>query len=412
MTLKNVCMLKLSTLILIFIFIVFATNRPTSFIYIGFAILAFACLGNIFVSGKIKLVKVSLIDLTPLFFLAIWVYSLCLGLLRSNNVSYILQNNAGLALYISYYIFIQAKLTKERLFQILILAALCAASLTSIIFCLAYVFSIDSNSVLNTLLGDFSSGSSTGQNRVYFLAQLSIYVPLSYYLAKVTMSSKQLGNIGEKPHAAVSFTRNSILLFYCICTLVFFTASKGFMLGFCFLFVCVPSLIFISALKRGVISTKIFFYVGIIMLTAFAILSLGYDNILTSIFSKDDEANVLRYEQLFFIFNDLNIWGNGSGAVIPGYQRNDEKPYGFELSYINLIHKIGIFTLIPFISYIGLFLTIFRQIVNNVHTKYAIAALGAMTYLFVAIGNPLLFAPQSVLLHCSALYFLRDTNRK
>src|SRR5690606_12706420 len=131
-------------------------------------------------------------------------------------------------------------------------------------------------------------------------------------------------------------------------------------------------------------------------------------NILTAMFSTNDEANIDRYEQLYFLLNDLTFWGKGSGAVISGYSRNVDKPYGFELSYLNLVHKVGVMAIFVILAYASLIIRSFSQIAANYNTKYAIAALGAMTYLFIAIGNPLLFAPQSVLLHCCALYFLRD----
>jgi hypothetical protein len=136
-------------------------------------------------------------------------------------------------------------------------------------------------------------------------------------------------------------------------------------------------------------------------------MSLGYINIITAMFDNNDTANILRYEQLFYLLNDLTIFGKGLGAVIPEYSRNLEKPYGFELSYLNLIHKFGVFSLVLIILYCVTLIKAFKNIVKGYNVKYAVIAIGAMCYLLPSIGNPLLFAPQAVVLNCLALYIIR-----
>jgi hypothetical protein len=400
----------LSRIILLFVFLVFATNRPTSFVYLGFFVVLIATFMHIIGKKKVRFNKLSSIDFVPLYFLLIWAYGVVVGLLNKNNLSYIIENNAGLVLYILYYSFIQARLSKEKLLRTIMYGALFAGILTLIIFFLMYIFGIGNNPIFKILVGEFATGSSTGQNRVYFLGQLCIFVPLCIYLAKITMSKMQILEWESTAFSQRNIVKDSLLFFACVCVTVFFTASKGFMLGFCFLFLMIPILIFTNSLKRGVISGKFIFYLSVLFLVLVALLSLNYSNIITAIFSEQDDANVLRFEQLYYIWNDLNFWGNGSGAVVPGYERNLDKPYGFELSYINLIHKVGFLAIVIFILFINFFFKCFKQIIRNEDSKYAIAALGSMTYLFIAIGNPILFAPQSVLLHCVAIYFIRSNN--
>lgn len=157
----------------------------------------------------------------------------------------------------------------------------------------------------------------------------------------------------------------------------------------------------------GKLNKKSIFLMLLSIVMIFIIFSLGYFNIISEMFDSDDVSNIERYAQLYELLSDLSIEGQGLGAVIPGgYNRNQNLPYGFELSYINILHKLGIVGIIVLFLYLNTFILIYRNIKRGEYL-YSALALGCVCYLFPGIGNPVVFAPNCVVLHCFALYLLR-----
>lgn len=106
------------------------------------------------------------------------------------------------------------------------------------------------------------------------------------------------------------------------------------------------------------------------------------------------------------MLDDLSFWGKGLGATISGIVRSQDAPYGFELTYINLIHKFGVFSLFLFGGWAYMF---FRSICilwksKNIESVIVFSSLG---YMFPSIGNPLLMHPTLVLLNCLTLYLIK-----
>lgn len=145
----------------------------------------------------------------------------------------------------------------------------------------------------------------------------------------------------------------------------------------------------------------------------------NYHTLVVEMFSENNDANAasgqmqanaIRYEQMNYLIDDLTFLGKGLGAGLStGYER-DGMGYGFELVYLNLIHKVGIFSILIFYSYC---LTLYRAIKNlyrGYNMRYSATALGAMCFLFPSVGNSYLLSPVAVVLHCVALYLLRETD--
>jgi hypothetical protein len=169
------------------------------------------------------------------------------------------------------------------------------------------------------------------------------------------------------------------------------TASKGIYLFVIFTIISLAIIFF----KR---STSV--NIVLIILVAFGINIFQKDDTLT-IFGNNDISNQNRYSQADAVIDELTIFGKGWGATFssPDLDR-DENGYSIELSYPNLFHKIGIFSCIYFIIYLfiifkGLKRLSFNNFVNNKEGLYVI---GSIYYLFMALGNPVLFSPINVVL--------------
>ncbi|RZK40532.1 MAG: hypothetical protein EOO90_14745 [Pedobacter sp.] len=394
--------MKIESLFLFLFFIIIGTNFNASISYVIFGVIVLLFL----ITRKRILLRATTWDFLALGFILLWMYGLLLGLYLKNRPEYIVANNAGMILYVVYYLLLQIDISKEKIFQTLLYASASIGIITLLIF----VFNLlGIPQEIVGLLGESTGGASTGQRRVYFVSQISLFPGLAFFIGVYISSSlqkKQYFNVvkyGEKLKVFLLF------LFYTICVALF-TASKGFMMGYIFLLFLLPVALFYRGVMNGRLNKKIFFFFGMIIVLFLLLLSLGYVNIITSTFDNKDISNLARYEQLYFIINDLTFWGRGLGSVIPGYARNLDKPYGFELSYFSLVHKFGIIGIFAIIFYLIIIWRAMRNIVKGINVKYALVSLGCITYLLPSIGNPLMFAPQAVVLNSFAIYLLRKKN--
>ena len=104
---------------------------------------------------------------------------------------------------------------------------------------------------------------------------------------------------------------------------------------------------------------------------------------------------------------DFTLFGKGLGGVIPDYSR-DALGYGFELSFYNIVHKFGIFSVFIFASYLAPIFYSLNEIFYRTSKIYSYLPLIFMLYLIPAFANPSIFAPVCVIMHCIALYFIRS----
>lgn len=125
-------------------------------------------------------------------------------------------------------------------------------------------------------------------------------------------------------------------------------------------------------------------------------------NPLDVIFGAQRPGNFERYAQAGELLADVVLVGHGLGAPITsGYNRSVTFPYGFELSYLNVVHKFGVFSVLYFwfLAYSG-----YRILTADRPAMERCTALGLLGYAFPAIGNPILFAVPAVYLHMLALH--------
>jgi hypothetical protein len=125
-------------------------------------------------------------------------------------------------------------------------------------------------------------------------------------------------------------------------------------------------------------------------------------NSINTIFAAESLGNMERYAQARELLRDVVPFGHGLGAPITsGFSRSAAYPYGFELSFLNVVHKLGVVSLLyfAFLFYCG-----FRILTSSTPIVERAAALGLLGYTFPSIGNPVLFAVQAVFLHMIAVH--------
>ena len=153
--------IKLITLILILLSL--STSFDSSIYYIFFGIIVILFFLYTLIRHKIQ--KFETIDLIASSFILIWAYGFILGLIKGNNISYVISNFAGMICYFSYFVFVGYKIDIQILTKIILLSGfllcfLAIASMMSIFYGNPLPF-VDTN----------ISFSSTGQFRIYLILQ-------------------------------------------------------------------------------------------------------------------------------------------------------------------------------------------------------------------------------------------------
>jgi hypothetical protein len=327
-----------------------------------------------------------------------WMYGIILALSLGVPGEHAFRNFFGLVVYIVSPILLCMRFSVSKLINLLALAAVTQ------LLAMAYFIPNSINAIASL---DFVSLSEL---RVVYSLGTLIVLPLvavsaaSLFLVDVRSCQQSYSHIFKYINTKLGIVALLMLV-------IVPSMSKGLFI-ICVLFVTLP-LIHSSAIKlyRGVAPVGLF----VALVLFFMILLLLPQEILDSIFytfSDEELSNVLRGEQFKYLVNEFSFLGSGLGSALKsGYARDDVSFYGFELNYLNIVHKLGIASLPLFGSYIGIvFLSLYR-IFKGYRLFESYFALGLMGYLIQGIGNPILLSPVTVVMHCCSIHILTYSSR-
>lgn len=328
-------------------------------------------------------------------FFIVWFYGFILGLFVGNKTEYVIANFGGMVCYLIYFVFVRLGIDVDKIIKISLISGFILA-LYAIISMLSFLLGYNMPFLESNL-----DLASTGQIRVYFTNMSVIYPLFATSLSYLFFNHKYLQKL---PFPKILFLLTFIALFPV-------SGSKGFILGG--LYVVGVFFVFSTISSIHELKFKYSYIIAMIigLIAYFVLDDMGYITIIDNIFSPDDESNLSRYDQLYYMINDLNFLGHGLGATISSIVRSEEGPYAFELVYINLIHKFGVFSLFLFYGWIYMFIRTFKYFKNPQMRKYGVFLVGSLGYLFPALGNPSLMHPSLVFLNSLTLYLLRQLNQ-
>lgn len=311
-----------------------------------------------------------------------WLYGAFVGLLNDVRPEYVFRNFFGLLVYLILFLFIFFNLSARNLAWILVMASFVQ---------LIYALSSFNLEILSTFSDEYSSISDARSS--YSTGYLAIFPLLTASVGRLAFCWNRYG---------WSFRLLFIACFFlCVFSVVVVTASKGFILAL-FLFILFI-LIRWFALRGTVFTIK-----SALILTTFLYFVLpffsGSIELLFSSFTTQEAGNQIRAEQAMELFNDMTLAGNGLGSKVSSGYTRDETGYGFELTYLNLVHKLGFFAVPLFVLYLVTIFSVVKSAWLNPHSFVAMVALGCLGFLIVGIGNPVLLAPSCVVMHCTSLY--------
>jgi hypothetical protein len=352
---------------------------------------------------KDTLSRLEPIDAIPICFLAVWFYGLCVGIYNDWPLGFVFSNFAGMTIYSTYFILKIVPDINQRKIHHLIFYAVLAN--------LVIILAISYPSIIHV----WEKILNHSHRALYSVGSLIIFIPASVSMFLFINNEKVEDFFG----ADARFIDLKLSVFYLLSLyiIVYNTNSKGFLLGWIFL---TGGLVAIRFLQGWFTESKLsnmeilkaLVLASITLTVSINPVSIDPDKEdettapVENIFSPVEYGNSIRMEQIEWLINDLTFWGHGLGASIEGYQRHSEKTYGFEVIYLNLVHKFGVISIILFACYALTIFIILRNIWSKQNVKNSVISLGGMTYLIPSLGNPLLFHPLVVVLHVISLYLL------
>lgn len=358
--------------------------------YISFAIIIF--IFNFSANGWARLL---LIDMLPLFALIAWLYGVILGLISGNEISYVFSNFLGIVFYIFYFVLLGSRQAGLDAIQTVKLSAF-------LLLAILAVQCIADNATFKLAIFEEEGLSAIRLFWTSFASLFAFLVGLGFYgLAYSKTRDLQGGQV----ISTSSFSNISFITIGVVATVL--TGSKGFILGLIVFAMVLFAYAVLAKLRnvRFVVATLIYFVAPTVILAVVFSDELAY--VLDTLISIETSPEAHRQVQAIELTNDFTPFGRGLGAGLnTGYSR-DDSGYGFELTYHNVLHKFGFFSVpLLLIMFAPVFISMKNLLYQN-HVLESIVALSLMTYLLPGYGNPILFAPVNVILNCYALYILR-----
>jgi hypothetical protein len=344
-------------------------------------------------SNRIELTAASFLRNSWWLILVSWVYGIFLSMLLGVPSEHAFRNFFGMVVYIVSPILICTRMSVPKLVSLVTIAGVIQ------ILVLAY-FVPRSIDALTSL--DFSSLSEL---RVTYNLGSLVILPLLMVSTASIFYSNLIPN-QQTPIPILKWVDSKIGLVILLFLVIVPSMSKGLFL-IAVLFFTIP--LFLTSIKKLL---KGFFPVGLIVffsifLIIYFLLPQAVLDAIYFTFSDVELSNSYRNEQFQYLVNEFSLSGSGLGSALKsGYARDDVSFYGFELNYLNIVHKLGIASLPLFLAYVVTVLLSLYRIVRGYRLFESYFALGLMGYLVQGAANPILLAPVTVLLHCFAIHML------
>lgn len=367
----------------------------TFWIYVALAVwIAVDGLPAFAVNPLQKVSTASLLDYIPLLMVSTWMYGVLNGIMSGVEPFLIFRNYFGMVVYALYptlrYYFRNRTVILNFVWRC---AVLSGVVLTFMLLIPLFEFFLDASIVTQKIkaideVGVQSFRLHYAANSFFLLA--GVVLAYSYKCER----SAALGRASWK----------SWLVMFWFLLLYLASLSKGFILAL------VP-FVLVLMLMRWI---KIRHAVAAVILTIGvwgATANVSFMEVVPILIGDEASRDAsVRQEQFTELISDFSLLGRGLGAGLSNssYLRDPNFAYSFELTYINLLHKFGVFAVLVFASFA---LTIISGVGLLFSSRFDRKIAGAvsvtlMLYLIISIGNPIMFSPICVISHMLAIMLI------
>ena len=369
-------------------------NIGTSYLYIIFVALSLMIVGVSLINrrnSKKEFPKYYMRHVVFLIFM--WWYGFLIGLIRGNEISFIIRNFAGLLLYSYYFLLHISKAKMESVIRMTVAVGItiCACVLIARgLYAVIGAPEVYKYYGLYWLTGkiDGNDGNFT-RTSIRIASESGIYILFSIAMYKILYCKKWL----------------YLVLAGVVAIQLIWTRSSGYILALVFLIglfgigMCVN----IKRDKIHLILVVLCIFMGILIVVGS---NFNFVGAIMTFFSSEDEGNAIRYEQINEILRELSLIGRGLGATFETVNVEKQFPYSIEVIYLNIFHKFGVVAIGYLIILIKTYWNCLMNICNNHNVYEMYICLGLMSYAVISLGNPVLFAPQNVIFHTIVIYIL------
>lgn len=112
--------------------------------------------------------------------------------------------------------------------------------------------------------------------------------------------------------------------------------------------------------------------------------------------APDERLRLAQIPELWEGFLASPIWGNGIGATIDGFSRNDDRPWAFEMQYNMLLFQVGILGVAVLVAAAALVIVALWKAIKarpDLRPMFAVVAAASLSILVGNALNPMLQAP-------------------
>jgi len=336
--------------------------------------------------------------LLPFFVFLSWLYGILIALISDNKIEYIFSNFLGLLFYLAFYGLLASNFPIKKLLNIILVVA-----------CFYFLYGgylLFESVIYGSYL--ISAAVSVSDYRVIYMAQTLYLVPfINVGLLRIAGILKN--NDFYYPEIYLpKWSTSTLFISLSVIVFIFLSMSKAF-IGI--VIVLIGLAVFLIVLKNfSDVKFRPIIFLLLICTFIFYFISSSEFEILLFSFSNNESSNMVREDQFGAIINEFTFYGAGLGAVLnSGYVRSSEAPYGFELTFLNLIHKLGFMVIPLFISYfIPLFYGLKLIILKKGSPVIGAFLIGAMSFIIPGYANPMLLASNFVMIHIICLYILYE----
>jgi ABC-type multidrug transport system fused ATPase/permease subunit len=316
-----------------------------------------------------------------LFFIFSWAYGICIGIFNVDHTSHVFRNYLGLSLYAAYPIIVYYWKNSDAIENSLVKISI----LTSIALSLYCAFQAV----------EIAMSDGGWYSRVNLINEIGMTALRLHYSANIFLI------LAGAYILICNNTRQPLLIMLLIFIyLLSFSKPAIVILG-----IFIALLIYLKKVKP----LSILFL--LLPLIIFSFYTITFDQISNFFYGIQFEEGNLRSEQADYLVGDWSLFGHGLGSALSNsdYVRDSVLTYNFELTYHNLIHKLGIFSLLIFIGYL---ITILYGLMLLLKKDYHSKKIGGlviilMSYVIVGYGNPVVFNPICVMEHLLTLALIR-----
>lgn len=325
-----------------------------------------------------------------------WIFGVFRGLSLDVPPDFVFRNFFGMVVYCVLPILMIFSISVKMIIEIISYAS---------IFVMAFMLYTLTIFVLNS--PSLEQISSLSELRSFYSAAAMVLFPL-FAISAASVFYKDWQKNTSTGNWITILLSNRWGFFVILILIVLPSMSKGMMLSCFLLFFFAYLFGLTSHMRHGFIPRYFIASVILIPVGLYFIPQFIFD-ILFFTFSSEEVSNSIRSDQASYLIDDFSTLGRGLGSSLASGYVRDDSGYGFELNYLNLIHKFGIFSLTIFMSY---FFTVGFALYRIWRRKFlfeSYISLGLMGFLVVGVGNPILLSSISVILHTFAIYILLTT---